>query len=63
MPTARVHMLGGGTPEQKHRLVAAITRVLVEEVGAKPELVTTVLRDTDSDYRAEGGSLLAERKA
>jgi 4-oxalocrotonate tautomerase len=62
MPVVHVHMLGGRTPEQKRRLVAAITRALVEEAGAKPEAVTIVLHDTDPSNWAEGGSLLAERK-
>ncbi|TMI85538.1 MAG: hypothetical protein E6H03_00110 [Bacillati bacterium ANGP1] len=31
MPVVHVHMLSGRTPEQKRRLVAAITRALVEE--------------------------------
>ncbi len=63
MPVVHVHMLSGRTPEQKRRLVAAITRALVEEAAAKPDAVTVVLHDAEPNDWAEGGRLLGEKKA
>lgn len=62
MPVVHVHMLAGRSPDQKRRLVDAITRALVEEAGARAESVTVVLHDTDPDNWAEGGELLTDRR-
>lgn len=62
VPVVHVHMLAGRSPEQKRRLVEAITRALVEEAGARAESVTVVLHDTDPGNWAESGVLLADRE-
>lgn len=63
MPVVHVHMLAGRTQEQKRRLVAAITRALVEEAAAKPDAVTVVLHDAAPNDWAEGGRLLGDKRS
>lgn len=61
MPVIQITLLKGRTIEQKRKVAARLTDVLVEEAGAKREAVTvTFVEVTKEDY-ASGGVLLADR--
>jgi len=45
MPTIRVELMEGRTPEQKKNLVKALTEAVVETLGSKPDSVDVVLYD------------------
>ena len=62
MPTIRVELMEGRTPEQKKNLVSALTRAVVETLGAKPEAVDVLLYDIKRGDWATGGQLWSERK-
>ena len=55
MPTIRVELLEGRTPEQKTNLVKALTQAVVESLGSKPESVDVVLFDIPRQNWATGG--------
>ncbi|MDB5873799.1 MAG: tautomerase-like protein [Ramlibacter sp.] len=62
MPTIRVELLEGRTPEQKKNLVQALTHAVVETLGSKPEAVDVLLFDIKRSDWATGGQLWSERK-
>jgi 4-oxalocrotonate tautomerase len=55
MPTIRVEMLEGRTPEQKTALIKALTQAVVQSLGSKPESVDVVLFDIPRQNWATGG--------
>lgn len=57
MPTIRVDLFEGRTPEQKRNLVKAITQACVEALGSKPESVDVILYDIQPANWATGGEL------
>ena len=61
MPTIRVELLEGRTPEQKTALVKALTQAVVESLGSKPESVDVLLFDIPRQNWATGGVLWSER--
>ncbi len=61
MPTIRVELLGGRTPEQKKNLVTALTQAVVDTLGSKPEAVDILLFDIKRSDWATGGKLWSER--
>ncbi len=62
MPTIRVEMLEGRTPEQKKNLVVALTQAVVDTLGSKPESVDVLLYDIKREHWATGGQLWSEKK-
>lgn len=62
MPTIRVELMEGRTPEQKKNLVAALTQAVVDTLGSKPEAVDVLLFDIKPSDWATGGKLWSERK-
>ena len=62
MPTIRVEMFEGRTPEQKKNLVKALTQACVETLGSKPESVDILLYDIKPSDGATGGELWSEKK-
>ena len=62
MPTIRVEMFEGRTPEQKKNLVKALTAACVETLGSKPEAVDILLFDVKPSDWATGGELWSEKK-
>jgi len=62
MPTIRVELMEGRTPEQKKNLVAALTQAVVDTLGSKPESVDVLLFDVKPTDWATGGKLWSERK-
>lgn len=62
MPTIRVELMEGRSPEQKKNLVKALTQAVVETLGSKPESVDVLLYDIKRSDWATGGELWSERK-
>lgn len=62
MPTLRVELMEGRTPEQKKKLVEALTQAVVETLGSKPESVDILLYDIKRGDWATGGVLWSERQ-
>lgn len=61
MPTIRVEMFEGRTPEQKKNLVKALTQATVDTLGSKPETVNVILFDVKKTEWAVGGVLWSEK--
>lgn len=62
MPTLRVELMEGRTPEQKKALVEALTRAVCDTLGSKPESVDILLYDIQRQNWATGGVLWSERQ-
>jgi 4-oxalocrotonate tautomerase len=62
MPTIRVDLFEGRTPEQKRNLVKALTQACVDTLGSKPESVDVLLFDVKPSDWATGGELWSEKK-
>ncbi|MDB5752164.1 MAG: tautomerase-like protein [Ramlibacter sp.] len=62
MPTIRVDLFEGRTPEQKKNLVKGITQACVDALGSKPENVDVILNDVKRSDWATGGELHSEPK-
>ena len=61
MPTIRVEMFEGRTPEQKRNLVKALTQACVDTLGSKAESVEVILYDVKPSEWATGGVLWSEK--
>jgi 4-oxalocrotonate tautomerase len=61
MPTIRVELLEGRTPEQKKNLVNALTQAVVETLGSQPAQVDVLLFDIPRGNWATGGELWSEK--
>ena len=62
MPTIRVELFEGRSPDQKRQLVKALTQACVETLGSKPEGVDVILYDIKPQDWATGGELWSEKK-
>ena len=62
MPTIRVELMEGRTPEQKKNLVQALTQAVVDTLGSKPEQVDVLLYDIKRSDWATGGQLWSEKQ-
>lgn len=62
MPTLKVEMLEGRTPEQKTALVKALTQAVVDSLGSKPESVDILIYDIPRQNWATGGIQWSERQ-
>jgi 4-oxalocrotonate tautomerase len=62
MPTIRVEMMQGRTPEQKTKLVQALTQATVDSLGVKPESVDILIYDIQRENWATGGVQWSEKK-
>jgi len=62
MPTIRVEMFEGRTPEQKKEFVKAVTEATVKTLGTSPEAVDVVLFEIKKSDWATGGVLWSEKK-
>jgi 4-oxalocrotonate tautomerase len=63
MPTIRVEMFEGRTPEQKRALVSALTEACVQALGSAPDSVDVLLFDIAKQNWATGGTLWSEKAA
>ncbi|MGH2680362.1 MAG: 2-hydroxymuconate tautomerase [Actinomycetota bacterium] len=61
MPQVTVHLLKGRTLEQKQRLIARITDALVEEAGARREMVQVTFLEVSKEDWGRGGLLGIDR--
>ena len=61
MPTVTVHQLEGRTLDQKRRLVARITDALIEEAGARREMIQVRFLDVSKEDWGRGGLLGIDR--
>ncbi|MEO5670659.1 MAG: 4-oxalocrotonate tautomerase [Ramlibacter sp.] len=61
VPTIRVELMEGRTPDQKKNLVKALTQAVVDTLGSKPESVDVVLFDIKRSDWATGGQLWSEK--
>ena len=62
MPVVQVNIKEGRTLDQKRKIVARMTDVLVEECGAARERVHIIINEIDEDNWGRGGQLLSEIK-
>jgi len=62
MPTIRVEMFEGRTPEQKREFVKALTDATVSTLGTSPEAVDVILTEIKKTDWATGGVLWSEKK-
>jgi 4-oxalocrotonate tautomerase len=62
MPTIRVEMFEGRTPEQKKNFVKALTEAAVQTLGSSPESVDVLLFEIKKTEWASGGVLWSEKK-
>ena len=60
MPSIRIDLFEGRTPEQKQNLVKAITQAVVDTLGGSPESVDVILYDIKRSDWATGGKLWSE---
>ena len=60
MPSIRIDLFEGRTPEQKQNLVKAITQAVVDTLGGSPESVDIILYDIKRSDWATGGKLWSE---
>ena len=63
MPTIRVEMFEGRTPEQKRALAAALTDACVRTIGASPASVDILFFDIAKQNWASGGALWSDKSA
>ena len=61
MPTIRVEMFEGRTPEQKRALAAALTEACVRTLGTSPDSVDILLFDIARQHWATGGTLWSDK--
>jgi 4-oxalocrotonate tautomerase len=62
MPDVHITWLEGRTPDQKRKVAARITQVLIEEAGAKSESTHVVFVDVPATNFASGGIPVADKK-
>ena len=62
MPTIRVELLEGRTPEQKKNLTQALTKAVVDTLGSKPESVDILFFDIKRHDWATGGEMWSEKQ-
>ena len=63
MPLVNVTMLHGRSPEQKRRLIAELTTVMVEVAEVRLEQVEVVLQEVTTDNWGRGGVPLSDADA
>jgi 4-oxalocrotonate tautomerase len=61
MPLVTVHLLEGRTLDQKRRLVARITEAMIEEVGARREMIQVRFLEVSKEDWGRGGLLGIDR--
>ncbi len=61
MPVVQVTMLQGRTVEQKRKIAARITDVMVEEAGVRKEGVVVTFVEVSRESYASGGVLMLDK--
>ena len=62
MPTLRVELFEGRTPEQKRSLAKALTDARVQSLGVPASSVDVIFQDVARSDWATGGELWSDRK-
>ncbi|MGA3196058.1 MAG: 2-hydroxymuconate tautomerase [Terriglobales bacterium] len=62
MPLVQVTMLQGRTADQKRRIAKRITDAMVEEAGAKREVIVVTFVELSKESYASGGVLMADKQ-
>ena len=62
MPHVQITLLEGRSPEQKRKVAEGITRLLVEEAGARRDAVSVAFLDVRATDFARAGVLVAYQK-
>lgn len=62
MPTLRVELFEGRTPEQKRSLAKALTDATVQSLGVPASSVDVIFQDVARSDWATGGELWSDRK-
>ena len=62
MPYVNVRITRGATSEQKERIVAGVTQVLVDVLGKNPERTFVVIDEVDTDNWGIGGETVTKRQ-
>jgi 4-oxalocrotonate tautomerase len=57
MPVVTVQMWEGRTPEQKRKLMHALTHAMVEHAGARPEALHIVLQEIPKENWGSASTL------
>jgi len=63
MPFVNVKITTGATVEQKEKLIAGMTRVLVDVLGKNPASTHVIVEEIDADSWGVGGKTVAELRA
>lgn len=63
MPTIRVELFEGRSPEQKRLLVQALTDAAVSTLGGSPDSVDVLIHEVARHHWATGGRLWSERES
>lgn len=61
MPHVQITMLEGRSEEQKRRVAEGVTRLLVEEAGARSEAVSVAFVEVPAASFARDGKLVSDR--
>lgn len=61
MPEIHVFCAEGRTPEQKKKLMKALTDAMVDSFDVKPEVVTVQIMESPKTDKAKGGIPFTER--
>ncbi len=62
MPLVQITLLKGRTAEQKRKIAARVTAVMVEEAKADPDAIVVTFVDVERDSYARGGVLMLDKK-
>ncbi|HEX4425172.1 MAG TPA: 2-hydroxymuconate tautomerase [Terriglobales bacterium] len=61
MPMVQITMLSGRTAEQKRKIAQRVTDVLVEDAGAKREVIVIAFHEVSKENYASGGVLMVDK--
>jgi 4-oxalocrotonate tautomerase len=57
----QITMLSGRTAEQKRKIAQRVTDVLVEDAGAKREVIVIAFHEVSKENYASGGVLMVDK--
>jgi 4-oxalocrotonate tautomerase len=60
MPTIRVELFAGRTPDQKRAFAQAVTQAAMQTLGATPDSVDVIFQDVERHNWATAGVLWAD---